>query len=346
MPTYEMFWDCEACGTTKLLGKSHRYCPNCGSPQDDERRYFPAENEKVAVEDHIFVGVDRTCEACGTANAATAKHCVSCGAGMEGAEEVELQASVEAGKQSGKRASSRSSSSSAPPPRAKAAKKSFVSQRNVVIAVAALLAAIVALLLWSKPTQVTVNEHSWLREVDVQQYSSVNEGAWCASMPASAYSVSRSVRQNGTGSVPDGEDCYEDCTTTNSDNGDGTFSQDETCSTTCTTTYREEPVYEDWCDYTIDRWVVIDTVKTAGNSLSPDPYWASPTVTGCAQLGCTRVGEKRGTYTVDLTDPEGQSHSCELEQNIWASMPVSARYDAEKRVVSGALRCDTLQRIP
>jgi hypothetical protein len=29
-PTYEMFWDCGFCGTTRLLGKTHRHCPGCG----------------------------------------------------------------------------------------------------------------------------------------------------------------------------------------------------------------------------------------------------------------------------------------------------------------------------
>ena len=66
---YEMFWDCASCGTSRLLGKSHRHCPACGAPQDPARRYFPAESEKVAVHDHRFVGVDRVCSACETANA-------------------------------------------------------------------------------------------------------------------------------------------------------------------------------------------------------------------------------------------------------------------------------------
>ena len=53
---YEMLWDCAYCATPKLLGKSHRHCPKCGAPQDPERRYFPADSEKVAVEDHVPVG--------------------------------------------------------------------------------------------------------------------------------------------------------------------------------------------------------------------------------------------------------------------------------------------------
>ena len=59
--TYEMMWDCEYCGAAKLLGKSHRHCPLCGAAQNADKRYFPPEEEKVAVEDHQFVGADWGC---------------------------------------------------------------------------------------------------------------------------------------------------------------------------------------------------------------------------------------------------------------------------------------------
>ena len=49
---YEMLWDCEYCGTDKLLGVSQKFCPNCGSAQNAEKRYFPKDDEKVAVADH------------------------------------------------------------------------------------------------------------------------------------------------------------------------------------------------------------------------------------------------------------------------------------------------------
>ena len=48
--TYQMLWDCKFCGTQKLLGVTHRHCPNCGAAQDPERRYFPAEADMVALE--------------------------------------------------------------------------------------------------------------------------------------------------------------------------------------------------------------------------------------------------------------------------------------------------------
>ena len=38
---FEMLWDCEHCGTKGLLGKSQRYCAECGAPQNPAKRYFP-----------------------------------------------------------------------------------------------------------------------------------------------------------------------------------------------------------------------------------------------------------------------------------------------------------------
>ena len=64
---FEMLWECAYCGTRGLLGKTHRFCPRCGAPQDTTRRYFPSDEERVAVRDHAYVGADRLCAACGSA---------------------------------------------------------------------------------------------------------------------------------------------------------------------------------------------------------------------------------------------------------------------------------------
>ena len=81
--TYQMLWDCAYCGAAKLLALDHRHCPSCGGAQDPERRYFPSDEDKVAVEDHQFVGGDWQCAACESPNATGADFCVNCGAGRE-----------------------------------------------------------------------------------------------------------------------------------------------------------------------------------------------------------------------------------------------------------------------
>ena len=86
--TYEMLWDCEYCGKPALLGKTHRYCPECGGAQNPEKRYFPPEDKKVAVEDHVYTGADLKCPACGTPGSAAVKFCGECAHPLEGAQEV------------------------------------------------------------------------------------------------------------------------------------------------------------------------------------------------------------------------------------------------------------------
>ena len=71
---FEMFWDCKQCGTKKLLGITHRNCPNCGNAQDETNRYFPADGEEIAVTNHQYVGADWDCIYCSTPNSQKNNH--------------------------------------------------------------------------------------------------------------------------------------------------------------------------------------------------------------------------------------------------------------------------------
>jgi len=81
-----MLWDCEPCGTKKLLGVDHRHCPACGAVQDETRRYFPDQGE--AMPTAYDPDPDHECPFCGTPNSRRAKNCVNCGGPMDGSEEV------------------------------------------------------------------------------------------------------------------------------------------------------------------------------------------------------------------------------------------------------------------
>src|SRR5512145_2433987 len=87
---YEMLWDCKFCDSKKLLGKTHRFCPNCGAAQDASWRYFPSDAEKVAVQDHVYVGADRVCPACSSLSSASAQFCGACGSPLDQAQAVQI----------------------------------------------------------------------------------------------------------------------------------------------------------------------------------------------------------------------------------------------------------------
>jgi hypothetical protein len=337
MATYEMFWDCGRCGAKKLLGKSHRHCPSCGAAQDAEARYFPAENEKVAVEDHAFYGADLDCDNCDSPNSAAVDFCVNCGARIgDGDSPVALIEDLP----------------SEPVERGESFQGSRLDRmrlgawnrkKALGLVAAALLVGILFLLVWqfwTRPVVLEATGHVWHRYVEVQQYRSVQRSGWCDGMPGDAYGVSRSRKQRSTKRIADGQTC----STVRTDNGDGTYSENQQC----TTDYREEPVYDDHCSYTVDRWVHDHNVDTRGSGLTPAPHYASPSVSGCATLGCTRIGGRGGTYTVlyvEDADPPLE-HRCKFGQDVWSGIPVGGVYSGKVRMIGGSLKCKRLEPVP
>ena len=149
--TYEMLWDCEYCGAVKLLGKTHRHCPECGAAQNPERRYFPEESEKVAVEDHQYVGADLRCPACKAPNSEIAKFCAECGSPIEKGAQVALKQDPAA----------------SPPVPASAPKKSGGVKAwpfGVGGIGLSLIIAVCAASFWTKTVAITTAGHTWVRE--------------------------------------------------------------------------------------------------------------------------------------------------------------------------------------
>ena len=89
--TYQMLWDCPSCDTPKLLGLDHRHCPNCGAAQEPARRYYPSDEDKIAVRDHRYTGKDKICPACESPASALAHNCGNCGSPLDEAKEVKTR---------------------------------------------------------------------------------------------------------------------------------------------------------------------------------------------------------------------------------------------------------------
>jgi hypothetical protein len=321
--TYEMMWDCEYCGATKLLGKTHRHCPLCGAAQNAEKRYFPPEEEKVAVEDHQFVGADWSCPACDTPNSKAAEFCSNCGSGQDGSSSV-------------KTAADEGGLDEAPPPEAKPAtdpakKKRLIAIAGAVLVFFALLCGI--FFMWTEEKGVSVQSHSWERSIEIDRYQSVSESSWKESVPAKAYSLRCEEKQKETKQVPDGEEC----STVKKDNGDGTYREEEECKTK----YRDEPVYGQWCRYDIDKWKTARTERS--NGIDSEPSWPTPRLNECSfvKLGCERQGGKGEVYTIHFLDSEGEKHDCGYELAKWKSIENGMERKMEFRVVDGGIDCST-----
>lgn len=312
--TYEMFWDCEFCGSDKLLGKTHRYCPTCGAPQNPEKRYFPAAGEEVAVADHRFVGADRVCENCDTPNAAGAEFCTSCGAGLDEAAEARRISET--------------------PPPAEEPEEAPKSRKGLFATIGAGLAALVGgFIFWTEDVSVSVIDHRWEREIQIEAYGPQADSAWCDQMPADAYQVSRRQEIRDHRRVPDGETC----STRRVDQGDGTFRTEEVCETK----YREEPIYDDRCSYTVDRWAYARSATAQGNDLNPQ--WPALSLQGQGREchGCEREGSRSSRYILALQG-EDETFNCTVSESLWQQAQPNSRWTMEVGAMMGEARCGSL----
>ena len=327
---YEMFWDCPYCGTTKLLGKAHRHCPSCGSAQDSTARYFPPDEEKVAVHDHVYYGRDWNCEACQGPNSNKSTFCGNCGSPRDGAAAVVPHSS--SGADPGDRDASTEGGDGRPKKKRQTGR--FVLTCGCLFLV--LLAALVAVaLFWTTQAQFSVDgedSHRWERSIAIEQFKEVRDGEWCDLMPSGATDVKRSRRERSTEQVAVGEEC----TTVKTDLGDGTYTESEDCSTV----YEDQSIDDDWCEFDIERWTEVRTEEASGKGIRP--RWPTTKVSGCARLGCTRGGKRIETYTLQLLGEEGETHACDLPEDKWSSIAPGATVTAQKRVLTGAVVCSSL----
>lgn len=308
--TFQMLWDCPFCGTAGLLGLTHRHCPSCGAPQDETKRYFPDESQAVAVDDHRFVGADRECPSCGTPMAASAAHCGSCGSPMDEAAVV-----------------ARVGEAKPPPPKPKR------SLKGPLIGVAMVIFVLVFAFTRKKEVELEVVDHRWERSVAVERFGPRSETAWCDQMPSDARSVSRSREVRDHKQVPDGETC----STVNVDQGDGTFKRVEQCQPK----YRQEPIYDDRCSFTVDRWAVERTDRLNGGWSDP-PTWPEPSIRAGSCVGCERLGARSEAWTVVLQGPEDR-HDCDVDAARWKAMVPGSPWTGQVRRLTGGLLCDGLR---
>jgi hypothetical protein len=316
--TYEMFWDCEYCGQRKLLGVTHRHCANCGGPQNPGKRYFPPENEKVAVQDHQFVGADLLCPSCREAQSAAANCCTNCGGPLKEGK----QAARVADQLMGASAVAAPAPAAAPP----APKKSHTWIFAVVGAVVVLIVGIfVVRACWTKEAALEVSGHSWVREIAIEQHEEVEENGACKSMPSGAKELKRTKPEPS-------------CVTRKVDQGDGSYKEKRECTDA-----------EEQCDYKVSRWTISRTVKEEGKGLDSEPKWPDVKLTKAGScVGCEREGARSESFLVHFSDAKAKDElSCRFENaERWSSFKPKSRWRGNVRMVGGDLDCGSLQPVP
>jgi hypothetical protein len=198
----------------------------------------------------------------------------------------------------------------------------------------ALVALFAVAVLWRRPVEARVMGHTWERAIDIDVFGPHQDSAWCDQMPSGAYGVSRSREVRSHDKVPAGEDC----STRRVDQGDGTFREERDCKPR----YTEEPVWDEKCRFTTDRWTRERTATASGSGVSPAPDWPALTLRRGSCHGCEREAARREVYKVQFLSSEGKAFECPFDEARWRDTAQGARWHVEVRVLTGTPSCGTL----
>lgn len=352
-----MLWDCAYCGQKKNLGKTHRFCPTCGAAQDEKARYFPSDAERVAVEDHVFVGRDKECPACGSPSSARAERCGSCGSPLDGAKQVALVSDQVgesfAGETQPKKGPARMQKAAKEPrpprwERKRSAdgkpKQPWSSQKKWAVGggLVSSTAGLVMLLGWTETVTMQVESSEWVRKIEIEKFGPVEHSDWCDELPSGARVKSRSREVRSSEKVADGETCR----TVRSDNGDGTYSESESC----TTKYETKDVYDSRCDYEVDEWSRARTLELRGPG-GKELAWPAVSLARAGDCaGCEREGARSELYRVKLAgvDAGGERHeeTCEVPRGHYDRMTVGSKWKVPVGSATGMVFCTMIEGLP
>lgn len=354
---YQMLWDCSYCGAAKLLARDHKHCPNCGGAQDPSWRYFPEDADKVAVEDHVYVGKDVICAACTAPNAAGSAYCGACGAELDGSKAVDLRAQQAAEEGEGFAADSARAARDehrAARQAAQAARQADAdaahgaprpepagSNKGKIAGVGCLALFFGAVLcaggLWwygSRTTEAVVEATalSWTTTIQVEEKQSVRESAWKESVPSSAERVSCHSEKRDTRTVSDGETCKN----VRKDQGDGTFKEVKECKPKT----KQEAVNGQKCDYTVNKWVRTREAKASGGPADKVAYPDAKLRRSGDCVGCERAGDKAERFTIQWRDAGGKrALSCDTTRSIWDKVKVGSKWKGPVGVKKDFVDC-------
>lgn len=332
--TYEMLWDCGACGTAKLLGLTHRHCPACGAPQEASKRYFPSDEEKVATLDHVYTGVDQQCAACGSPSAISAHHCPNCGAPLAEGKAVATKGPERIAETSVFSSSNAERDGEVPVPRQGPAPKRLPVALLVFVALAAF--AIFAFTR-KKSSTLDIVAHHWRMERPIEVYELVAREAWRDELPSTATGVACHEEARSTRSVPDGETCER----VRKDLGNGAFKETRECKPK----FRDETIMGTRCRFEAPAWRVARTDRAEGQGLASVRRFAgSGAVRTGLCLGCEREGRVEEVFELEVRAAGSpKTERCAVSESRWRALADGASVVAAVRAVGGGVVCASLE---
>ena len=318
-------WDCQYCGSKKLLGRQET-CLGCGHKRGHGTKFYLAEGEPEVVDSEQLrrakIGSDWYCEHCQNGNRNDTESCSQCGANRD--------SSVKPGV--------------LPQEMLAHTKLNKNSKLPWLIMGVLFILPVILYILWPKPVTIRATNFSWERSINIETYKTVTEEDW--DIPNGGREIKHwtdikdhiSVLdhyEHRTRQVEIGERTYN-CGSRDLGNG---YFEDITCSDPIYGTesydepiYRNDPVYAIKYRYDIDKWIISDSKKASGNSR--EPYWPDLNLTKNSQnvLGSEREGERKEIYTVTFTSEEKKpkNYTERLDFSAWISFQNNQLYRAKR----------------
>jgi hypothetical protein len=200
-----------------------------------------------------------------------------------------------------------------------------------------LLGVIAATIFWTKTVNVRLDHASWERTVNIEAFLPREQSSWCDAMPPDGYAVSRRPQVRSQRQIPDGETCN----TRRVDRGDGTFQEKQEC----TPKYRNEPVYADYCNYTVNRWGLVRSIKTAGQTAPP--FWGEVRLNGAGGQcqGCEREAKRQEILRLHFKSDEKKLYDCLVSPDVWISAKPGSPWTMKAGALLDNAHCDSLKPV-
>ncbi len=315
----ELEWTCQRCGT-KNPGLQ-KTCTNCGAPMPAETEFELGQNQKL-IEDQKKLeaaqkGPDIHCPYCGARNPAGATACAQCGGDLKsgtarqagqvmGAHQVApipditcpfCKATIKADAQRCPNCGGDlTHPAAALPQAAEPAKKRpiwlYIAAALLVVVCCGAIGMFGLLSLRTSDVRGQVQSVAWQRSIEIMEQRPAEKSDWQDQIPAGAKTVSCSekLRETSKNPAPNSKEVCGTPYTINQGNGAGQVVQD------C-----EYQIYDQYCNYTVLEWQVVDKAVAQGSDLRP----AWPTLSlGSGQ----KEGSRSEAYKVEFS-ANGQIYS-------------------------------------